>query len=190
MAPQYNVTLLTQVGKEAGVKLQQVIKSAATHLWSHGAVVSDVRPWGQRELAYRIRRQGTNHYNAQYTTMSIYCSPPVLKTLEATLRTNNHVLRHMTLKADAIPKLDKATRAPFKEHRSPEPEDLAPDAIEAAKLQYRNLVMQRVFEGRSKQELIADLMARHRWQNSPARSATPQAPRPADAAPPTAAPQP
>ena len=54
MAPQYNVTLLTQVGKEAGVKLQQVIKSAATHLWSHGAVVSDVRPWGQRELAYRF----------------------------------------------------------------------------------------------------------------------------------------
>ena len=36
---------------------------------------------------------------------------------------------------------------------------------------YRNLVMQRVFEGRTKQELVAEALSRHRFQQAHAVSA-------------------
>jgi len=163
MAPLYEVVMLTKAGKGATVQLQTLLTNCAKSLWSRGAVLADIRPWGVRELAYRIRKQSQNHYNAQYVSMHVYCSPPTLHELEGQLRNSSHVLRHMTLRQKAVPTLDKATRSPFRQQQPTEALDLEADPTEAAKWQYRNLVMQRVFEGRTKQELVAEQLSRHRF---------------------------
>lgn len=173
MAPLYELILMTKCGADGTVNLKKLLKSCATHIWDRGGVLADIRPWGQRELAYRIRKQQTNYYHAQYTSLHVYASPPTLHSLEANLRTSDHVLRHMALKQDSTPTLDRATR----EHgRSSQPPakpapavDLDADPTEAARWEYRNLVMQRVFEGRTKSELIAEQLVRHRFQKAQQR---------------------
>merc|ERR1719502_1734460 len=102
--------MLTKCGPDATQQLKKLLKTCATHIWDHGGVLADIRPWGQREMAYRIRKQKENFYHAQYTSLHIYVSPPTLHSLEASLRTSDHVLRHMTLKQEMTPKLDRATR--------------------------------------------------------------------------------
>ena len=166
MAPLYEVVMLTKAKGDTTNALKTTLKSCATLLWERGAVLADVRPWGQRELAYRIRKQGTNHYHAQYTSLNLYCSPKTLTELEQSLRTSDHVLRWMVLKQDSTPKLDREARFPSREVPA---EDLQVDAAETARWEYRNLVMQRVFEGRSKQELIAEQLVRHRFQKAQQR---------------------
>ena len=175
MAPLYELILLTKTGNEGTPQLKKLLKTCATHVWDKGGVVADIRPWGHRELAYRIRKQKQNYYHAQYTSLHIYASPPTLHSLEATLRNNEQVLRHMTLKQESTPKLDLATqhhgRFPVTAPPRPEgPVDLEADPTEAARWEYRNLVMRRIFEGRTKSELIAEQLVRHRFQHAQQRA--------------------
>ena len=171
--PLYDVTMLTKSGSDGTPKLRTLLTNAAKKLWDRGAVVADIKPWGQRELAYRIRKQNTNYYHAQYTSLHVYCSPATLSELESNLRTNTHVLRFMTTKQKATPTFGKkeireaveATRPPLDDV------DLEADPAEAMRWEYRNLVMQRVFEGRTKQELIAEQLVRHRFQSAVQRQA-------------------
>lgn len=180
MAPLYELIMMTKCGPDGTQQLQKLLKTCATHVWDKGGVLADIRPWGQRELAYRIRKQKENHYHAQYTSLHIYASPPTLHTLESTLRTSEHVLRHMTLRQESTPKLDRATRRhgiPGGPRAGPASTvDLEADPTEAARWEYRNLVMQRVFEGRTKSELIAEQLVRHRFQSAKQRP-PPEAPR-------------
>jgi small subunit ribosomal protein S6 len=78
MAPLYEVVMMTKSGKGATVQLTSLLQNCAKSLWSRGAVLADIRPWGARDLAYRIRKQSENHYSAQYVSMDVYCSPPTL----------------------------------------------------------------------------------------------------------------
>lgn len=55
-----------------------------------------------------------------------------------------------------MPPLDKNARKYYIPKPKEEPLDLQADRIKAAKIEYRNLVMQRVFEGRTKQVMIAE----------------------------------
>lgn len=190
MAPLYEVIMLTKGGIDKTTeKLKGLLKSCATLVWERGGVLADIRPWGQRELAYRIRKQGVNNYHAQYTSLHVYCSPTTLRELEGSLRTSDHVLRWMSLKQESTPKLDKRSQHPFLPTRPPSSNaDLDADPTEAAKWEYRNLVMQRVFEGRTKQELIAEQLVRHRFQHAQARARSPQQFRGPRVAPPAASP--
>ncbi|KAL1510451.1 hypothetical protein AB1Y20_006758 [Prymnesium parvum] len=154
MAPLYNIDLMTKLGPEAPKRLETLLKSAARLLWDRGAVISDMRSWGQLELAYRIRRDSVNHYHAHFLSMQIHCSPPVLHELEESLRLDDHVLRYLTLKQRQLPPLEEGVHKWYLPKKKDEPLDLQADAIEAAKVEYRNLVMQRVFEGRSKQAVV------------------------------------
>ena len=166
MAPLYEIVMMTKSGKGATVQLTNLLGSCAKTLWARGAILADIRPWGVRDLAYRIRKQAQNYYQAQYVSMHIYCAPPTLHELEGQLRQNPHVLRHMTLKQKGVPAFDKATRNLNRPKPPEEPIDLEADPTEAAKWEYRNLVMQRVFEGRTKQELVAEQLSRHRFQTA------------------------
>ena len=177
MPPLYEVIVMSKTGTGTTPELKTLLKSCASMLWDRGAVLADVRPWGQRELAYRIRKQGTNHYHAQYTSLHVYCSPTTLKDLEGSLKTSDHVLRWKSLKLEGTPKLDKATQYPNRKPPDLPSVDLEADPAEAARWEYRNLVMQRVFEGRTKQELIAEQLVRHRFQHAKQR-APPGMPRP------------
>jgi len=147
--------------KDLSRRLQPFLKDCASLLWNRGAVVAGINAWGNRKLAYRIRKQGVNHYEAQYFSMHVHCSPKVLNELEGALRTNELVLRWMSLKQESVPKLPKVVRHARRDH-SIDPVDLAADPAESAKYEYRNLVMQRIFEGRTKQDLLAEALARHR----------------------------
>ena len=185
MAPLYEVILLTKAAKDLGggtEKLKTLLKKCATHIWDRGGILADIRPWGQRELAYRIRKQQVNHYDAHYTSMLAYISPPTLHSLEKTLRTDDTVLRHLTLKQESTPTLDKAARDPkYRAHLAKLPKsdavDLEADPSEAARWEYRNLVMQRVFEGRTKSELIAEQMVRYKFQHTHNNRPMPEPPR-------------
>lgn len=162
MAPKYDITLLASSflpSKELG----PLIKGFSEILWKRGAVISDIKSWGNRDLAYRIRKMGQNHYQAQYLTMSVYCSPETLKDFQSSLNNNNLVLRHMSLKEKAYPKLDKQARNPYLPKPPEGPVPTAEEVVEKAKYEYRNLVMQRIFEGRTKQEIVAEQLVRQRF---------------------------
>ena len=75
MAPFYEVLMLTKSGTDAAGKLKTLLTNSAKLLWERGAVIADVTPWGHRELAFRIRAQNKNHYDAQYTSLHVHCSP-------------------------------------------------------------------------------------------------------------------
>ena len=172
MAPQYKMILITRTGfKGVSQEVGKLLKQCTGALWERGGLVSDIKSWGQRQLAYRIRRSGKNHYSAQYIQLDVHCSPPTLKLVEQVLRTSELVLRWMTLRERALPKLSEEARRPFR-RRSLEnataaglvdPQDLMADPAEAAKYAYRNLLMQRIFEGRSKRELLAEQVSRQRF---------------------------
>ena len=53
MAPKYDVVLMTQAGPYATSALDKLVKTTANKLWEKGAVLADIKAWGNRELAYR-----------------------------------------------------------------------------------------------------------------------------------------
>ena len=80
MAPQYKMILITRTGfKGVSQEVGKLLKQCTGALWERGGLVSDIKSWGQRQLAYRIRRSGKNHYSAQYIQLDVHCSPPTLK---------------------------------------------------------------------------------------------------------------
>jgi small subunit ribosomal protein S6 len=161
--PAYDVILIAANTKDAAtLKLTNLLKTCAAKMWSRGAVVTEIRSWGVRDLAYRIRQRGVNHYRAQYLTIDLFCSPPALKELESTLRTNDLVLRWMSLRKEQPGTFDRAARQQRKSDSLAAHGEDAAAALEAAKYEYRNLVMQRVFEGKTKREILADQLAQHR----------------------------
>jgi small subunit ribosomal protein S6 len=161
--PAYDVIVIAANTKDAAtLKLTNLLKTCAAKMWNRGAVVTEIRSWGVRDLAYRIRQRGVNHYRAQYLTIDLFCSPPALKELESTLRTNELVLRWMALRKEQPGSFDRAAREQRKADGLAAHGEDAAAALEAAKYEYRNLVMQRVFEGKTKQEILADQLAQHR----------------------------
>ena len=163
MAPKYEVVMLATANPKQTPKLVAFIKDISQQLWATGAVITDLKSWGTRPLAYRIRQHSVNHYHAQYLGLHLYCAPKALSAVSERLRNEDLILRHMALKEGTLPKLTKEARFPLKDRRVADPEDLEADAMEAAKYEYRNLVMQRVFEGRTEQEMLAEQMTQARF---------------------------
>ena len=159
--PHYKVTMLTQSGRNASQAFKSLMEGCLNQLWSRSAVVADLEVWGTQQLAYRIRKQGVNHYEAYFHSLHVYCSPPALRELEGTLRTSDHVLRWMA-RRERLEPLDKAARFPHRPKPPANAEDLEADGLERRRWEYRNLVMQRVFEGRTKAEIVAEHLQRHR----------------------------
>lgn len=156
----YELVVLTKT-KAATAQLGPLLKSCCNTIWKRGGLVADINSWGSRELAYRIRKQGENFHHAQYLSIWTHCAPRTLREVEATLRTSDMVLRWMPLRRPHAPRLPEEVRHPGR-HQRIDPPDLAADAAEAAKYEYRNLVMQRVFEGKPRQELLAEQLTRHK----------------------------
>ena len=85
MAPKYEVVMLAHAKSKQMPKLKDFLKSVAHQVWSAGGVIADLKSWGSRPLAYRIRQQAENHYHAHYLGMHLYCSPKALSSLEGAL---------------------------------------------------------------------------------------------------------
>uniref|UniRef100_A0A7S4BEQ7 30S ribosomal protein S6 n=1 Tax=Chrysotila carterae TaxID=13221 RepID=A0A7S4BEQ7_CHRCT len=74
----YEVILVTQAGEASSKLFKPLMTKLCQNLWRTGAQVADLQAWGQRDLAYRIRKQGVNHYHAQYYSLLVHCSPKAL----------------------------------------------------------------------------------------------------------------
>ena len=85
MAPKYEVVMLAHAKSKQMPKLKDFLKSVAHQVWSAGGVIADLKSWGSRPLAYRIRQHAENHYHAHYLGMHLYCSPKALSSLEGAL---------------------------------------------------------------------------------------------------------
>ena len=155
----YELVVLTKTGATKG--LGPLLESCANTIWKRGGLIADINSWGSRELAYRIRKRGDNIHHAQYLSLWVHCAPRTLREVEATLRTSEMVLRWMPLRRPHAPRLPADVQHPGRFQRI-DPPELAADAAEAAKYKYRNLVMQRVFEGKPRQELLAEQLTRHK----------------------------
>ena len=88
-------------------------------------------------------------------------SPPAA----ASLRANDLVLRHMVTKKRAIPPVSKSARRQSS-YQMPATPELAASEAEEAKYKYRNLVMRRIYDGRARQELIAEQAVRQKMRDS------------------------
>ena len=78
--------MLTQSGASVTPRITSFLKETAKQLWGTGAVIADLKSWGNRALAYRIRQKAVNHYHAQYIGLHVYCSPKALQGLEGAAR--------------------------------------------------------------------------------------------------------
>ena len=83
--PFYEVVMLAQAGPKVTPRLTGFLKDMTKQLWSSGAVIADLKSWGSRPLAYRIRKSQENHYHAHYLGLHVFCSPKALVALEGVL---------------------------------------------------------------------------------------------------------
>ncbi len=54
--------------------------------------------WGLRTLAYKINKMSKGHY----TMLGLECDAPTLKELERNISINEDVIRHLTVRVDAM----------------------------------------------------------------------------------------
>ncbi|KAG8461625.1 hypothetical protein KFE25_001229 [Diacronema lutheri] len=90
--------VLTVDSSAPGPRLLEFIKRAARLVISRSGNVRKVENWGERELAYRVRKSQQNHHSARFLSVWIDAHPVVLKEVEALARFNRDVLRHTTFK--------------------------------------------------------------------------------------------
>lgn len=79
---------------EAGLK--EVLERAKQVIASNGGEVSQVVEWGQRDLAYRIRKQR----RGLYYVIEFKGSGATVAELERNLRISDRVLRYITVQVD------------------------------------------------------------------------------------------
>ena len=82
----YELVVLTKAEFGATQRLGPLLEACAKTIWKRGGLIADINMWGSREMAYRIRKQGTNHYHAQYLSLWAHCAPRTLREVEDTLR--------------------------------------------------------------------------------------------------------
>jgi small subunit ribosomal protein S6 len=77
--------------------LENRINNISQFITTHEGVVSDVRKWGKKKLAYPIK-----HYlEGNYVLTKFQIKPARAKELEANLRISEEVIRHLLVKAGA-----------------------------------------------------------------------------------------
>jgi len=90
--------VLTVDAKAPGPKILEILQKAARLVLSRSGNVRKLQNWGERELAYKVRRNEQNHTNARFISMWIDAHPVVLKEVEASMRYNKEILRQMTFR--------------------------------------------------------------------------------------------
>jgi small subunit ribosomal protein S6 len=93
----YEVTFVVRADMSKG-DVQKLTDSLA-------AIVTDAKDsiikneyWGLRTLAYKINKMGKGHY----TMFGIEATPATLKELERQISINEDIIRHLTVRVDAL----------------------------------------------------------------------------------------
>ena len=71
MAPLYDVIIMAHCGADASAAMTKVLKTTTAKLWERGAVVSDIKSWGTRELAYRSPTTTSEPLSPAYLILSL-----------------------------------------------------------------------------------------------------------------------
>lgn len=90
--------VLTVDAAAPGPRLLEFLKRAARHVVSRSGNVRKVENWGERQLAYRVRKNQQNHFSGRFLSIWIDAHPAVLKEVESLARFNRDVLRQTTFK--------------------------------------------------------------------------------------------
>eukprot|EP00884_Botryococcus_braunii_P022628 jgi/Botrbrau1/9049/Bobra.0376s0025.1 len=75
-----------------------IIRSSATTILSGGGVLTDVKSFDERELAYPIFRSGTRIEEAFMWQLGFMLSPTALPQLEHGLKVDERILRYIIMK--------------------------------------------------------------------------------------------
>jgi small subunit ribosomal protein S6 len=79
-------------------QVEALAEQFATVVKDLGGEVTKREYWGLRNLAFRIRKNRKGHY----VLMNISAPPAAITEMERTMRINEDVLRHLTVRVDAL----------------------------------------------------------------------------------------
>jgi small subunit ribosomal protein S6 len=90
--------VLTVDAAAPGPRLVDFLKRTARHVVARSGNVRKIENWGERQLAFRVRKDQRNHHSARFLSLFIDAHPTVLKEVESLSRFNRDVLRQVTFK--------------------------------------------------------------------------------------------
>ena len=97
--PLYELFCLSSVSRAVNPSgLKDILKNAGRIVLGRGGIVTDVKSFGEQELAYEICRPGVRHSSAEVWQMTFMSSPDVVKDVERGLRLDEGVIRWSVLK--------------------------------------------------------------------------------------------
>jgi small subunit ribosomal protein S6 len=82
----------------SATQVEALTEQFATIVRDHGGEVTKREYWGLRNLAFRIKKNRKGHY----VLMSISAPPAAIAEMERNMRINEDVLRHMTVRVEAL----------------------------------------------------------------------------------------
>jgi small subunit ribosomal protein S6 len=82
----------------SATQVEALTEQFATIVKDHGGEVTKREYWGLRNLAFRIKKNRKGHY----VLMSISAPPAAIAEMERNMRINEDVLRHMTVRVEAL----------------------------------------------------------------------------------------
>lgn len=81
-----------------GAQVETITEDLVKILSDNGGKVTKTESWGLRSLQYRIKKNKKGHY----VLMNIDAPSEAVAEMERVMRLNEDVLRHMTLRLDAL----------------------------------------------------------------------------------------
>lgn len=82
----------------SATQVEALTEQFATIVKDHGGEVTKREYWGLRNLAFRIKKNRKGHY----VLMNISAPPAAIAEMERNMRINEDVLRHMTVRVEAL----------------------------------------------------------------------------------------
>ena len=79
-------------------KVKELADKFAATVKENGGVVAKTEDWGLRDLAYKIQKNRKGYY----TMLSIDAPATAIIEMERLMRLDENVLRHLTIKVDAL----------------------------------------------------------------------------------------
>lgn len=90
--------------------LADIIRKAGVAVFDKGGVVTDIKSFGDRKLAYDIRKPSGKYSEAAMWEMTFLVEPSALKEVEHELRVDERVLRWLFVKKETLPVLPNTFR--------------------------------------------------------------------------------
>ena len=87
---------LIVLNNELGAEIRPLIERFETLIRSNGGTLDTSHDWGNRRLAYPIKKK----HDGRYFLLEYTAAPPVVSELERTLRITDGILRYMTVQQE------------------------------------------------------------------------------------------